>query len=159
MHRIFRSIMPSVEKIISIECEIQSNYWDLNIHLTALRNDGRGRVEERENGRGEVCDTWLPSCLWKLLFMLYTLLVISLRGRKENGENILQLIFNYENTKKKVVAIPCMQTQAQSRTGKHRHTHPLTPTHTSTWQHTADFLDLNEAVCLTACAQVLCAGV
>lgn len=92
--------------------------------------------------------------------MLYTLLVIS---NGENGENILQLIFNYENTKKKVVAIPCMQTQAQSRTSKHTHTHSHTHTHThlhSTCQHIeTDFLDLNEAVWLTACAQVLCAGV
>lgn len=120
----------------------------------------RGR-ESVEKGRANVHGTWLPSCLRKLLFML---LVISLRGRKgskENGENILQLIFNYENTKKKVVAIPCMQTQAQSRTSKHRyiqahtdthtHTHSHTPLHI-TWQHTADFLDLNEAVCLIACA-------
>lgn len=50
-------------EIISIECEIQSNYGDLNIHLTALRNEWRGRVEERMKGRREVCDTWLPSCL------------------------------------------------------------------------------------------------
>lgn len=51
------------------------------------------------------------------------------------------------------------QANTDTHACRHMHTHTHWHTHLhSTCQHiaTTDFLDLNEAVCLTACAQVVC---